>query len=65
MLQTGVESSEQSSLSALVKGIFLLISFYIYIIGYRECSMYKKNYCVSAHLVKSKVGDRKSRVARQ
>ena len=37
---------------------FLRISFYTYVIGYRECSIHEKNYCVSAYVVAGKLPTR-------
>ena len=33
------------------EGTFLRISFYIHVIGYQECLIHEKSYCISAYVV--------------
>ena len=49
----GYLTPETSSFSALVKE-FLRILFFIYVIGYSECRIHEKSYCVSGYMVAGK-----------
>ena len=51
----GYLTLEPSSFSALVKGFWTYISFYIYASGNCDCSILKNSYCISAYLLTGKL----------